>query len=166
MWSEPRVVTLKKLWAEGLSASQIAKELGGVTRNAVIGKVHRLGLPYRATPSRPAKRSIPRTRAHLAPRRFRKAVEIKPAPAPIPDTLGPIDPSLTTYGLNAFTCRYPFGDPSVEGFTYCGRTCEGPYCAHHRAVVYKPSSAAELKAAERFAGWLDRNPRMPSGFAL
>lgn len=50
-WTDERVETLKKMWAEGQSASQIAKELGGVTRNAVIGKVHRLGLSNRATSS-------------------------------------------------------------------------------------------------------------------
>ena len=43
-WTDERVELLKKLWADGLSASQIAAELGGITRNAVIGKVHRLGL--------------------------------------------------------------------------------------------------------------------------
>ncbi|MDG4648265.1 GcrA family cell cycle regulator [Roseibacterium sp. SDUM158017] len=47
-WTDERVETLKKMWSEGQSASQIAKELGGVTRNAVIGKVHRLGLSNRA----------------------------------------------------------------------------------------------------------------------
>ena len=47
-WTEERVELLKKLWADGLSASQIAAELGGITRNAVIGKVHRLGLSGRA----------------------------------------------------------------------------------------------------------------------
>src|SRR6516165_12541650 len=56
-WNDERVETLKKLWAEGFSASQIAAELGGVTRNAVIGKVHRLGLSGRAkSPSSPAPR--------------------------------------------------------------------------------------------------------------
>jgi len=57
-WTDERVETLKKMWGEGKSASQIAKELGGITRNAVIGKVHRLGLSNRATakkPSAPAK---------------------------------------------------------------------------------------------------------------
>ena len=49
-WTDERVETLKKMWAEGQSASQIAKELGGVTRNAVIGKVHRLGLSNRVGP--------------------------------------------------------------------------------------------------------------------
>ena len=71
-WSEERVALLRKLWAEGLSASQIAKQLGGVTRNAVIGKVHRLGLAGRATPSRPAKRPVrtarPRVMSPSAPR--------------------------------------------------------------------------------------------------
>ena len=47
-WTDERVETLKKLWTDGLSASQIAAELGGITRNAVIGKVHRLGLSGRA----------------------------------------------------------------------------------------------------------------------
>lgn len=54
-WSEERVEILKKLWLDGLSASQIAKQLGDVTRNAVIGKVHRLGLAGRASPSHPEK---------------------------------------------------------------------------------------------------------------
>src|SRR5205085_4411379 len=57
-WTDERIETLKKLWSEGLSASQIAAELGGVTRNAVIGKVHRLGLSGRAkTPSSAAPRA-------------------------------------------------------------------------------------------------------------
>ena len=50
MWTEERVELLRKLWAEGLSASQIAGRLGEVTRNAVIGKVHRLGLALRSSP--------------------------------------------------------------------------------------------------------------------
>src|SRR6202012_4301010 len=58
-WSDDRVSTLSKLWIDGLSASQIANQLGGVTRNAVIGKVHRLGLSGRA---KPAGSSIPRER--------------------------------------------------------------------------------------------------------
>src|SRR6266851_96252 len=59
-WTDERVEILKKLWLEGLSASQIAKQLGGVTRNAVIGKVHRLGLSGRAEPPRP-RRAAPKT---------------------------------------------------------------------------------------------------------
>jgi GcrA cell cycle regulator len=54
-WTDERVETLKRLWLDGVSASHIAKHLGGVTRNAVIGKVHRLGLSGRAAPSQPPK---------------------------------------------------------------------------------------------------------------
>src|SRR5437763_16438802 len=67
-WTDERVELLKKLWADGLSASQIAGELGGVTRNAVIGKVHRLNLSGRA---KPAGGGVPRThrpRVASAPR--------------------------------------------------------------------------------------------------
>ena len=67
-WTDERVETLKKLWMEGLSASQIAGELGeGVTRNAVIGKVHRLKLSARAKPTNSAPRARPAARP--APRR-------------------------------------------------------------------------------------------------
>lgn len=69
-WTDERVEILKKLWAEGLSASQIAGRLGGVTRNAVIGKVHRLGLSGRATTSR-MKTHRPRSRMGGAKRMVR-----------------------------------------------------------------------------------------------
>src|SRR5262245_3711660 len=65
-WTDERVETLKKLWTDGLSASQIAAELGGITRNAVIGKVHRLGLSGRAkSPSSTAPRPR-KARPHAA----------------------------------------------------------------------------------------------------
>src|SRR4029078_1262261 len=70
-WSDDRVEQLKTLWTEGLSASQIARARGGVTRNAVIGKVHRLGLAGRASPSRserprlPMAPKVPSVRTHV-----------------------------------------------------------------------------------------------------
>ncbi|ABG31299.1 GcrA cell cycle regulator [Roseobacter denitrificans] len=73
-WTDERVELLKKMWGEGQSASQIAKELGGVTRNAVIGKVHRLGLSNRATTGTKTE-----TKAKAAPK-----AEAKPKPAPKP----------------------------------------------------------------------------------
>src|SRR2546430_450563 len=70
-WTDERVETLKKLWPAGLSASQIAKQVGGVTRNAGIGQVHRLGLSGRATPSQPTRTACKAPRpprpAHSAP---------------------------------------------------------------------------------------------------
>ena len=100
-WTDERVETLKKMWAEGQSASQIAKELGGVTRNAVIGKVHRLGLsnrvaagedaaeaaPVAAAAAPPAPRAEPAARAEPAPRPTsveRPVAAERPAPAPAP----------------------------------------------------------------------------------
>lgn len=62
-WTDERVETLKKMWGEGQSASQIAKELGGVTRNAVIGKVHRLGLSNRATGGKTETKAAPKKAA-------------------------------------------------------------------------------------------------------
>lgn len=73
-WTDDRVEILKTMWMEGNSASQIAKELGGVTRNAVIGKVHRLGLSNRATPNKakpkvaPKAKAVPKTKAPSKPK--------------------------------------------------------------------------------------------------
>ncbi|MFD2740831.1 GcrA family cell cycle regulator [Sulfitobacter aestuarii] len=78
-WTDERVETLKKMWSEGQSASQIAKELGGVTRNAVIGKVHRLGLSNRTAPGAAAPK--PEPKAKPAPKV--EAAKPKPAPKPI-----------------------------------------------------------------------------------
>src|SRR5688500_652792 len=89
-WTEARVEILKKLWQDGLSASQIAKQLGGVTRNAVIGKVHRLGLSGRAAPSKPARptfkapRPAPRPSIPSAPRRVAQPLAVsRPTPEPV-----------------------------------------------------------------------------------
>ncbi|MCE8516099.1 GcrA cell cycle regulator [Ruegeria pomeroyi] len=81
-WTDERVELLKKMWGEGQSASQIAKELGGVTRNAVIGKVHRLGLSNRSSGAAPAstKAEAKEKPATAAPR-----AEAKPKPAPRPE---------------------------------------------------------------------------------
>jgi GcrA cell cycle regulator len=77
-WTDERVELLKKMWGEGQSASQIAKELGGVTRNAVIGKVHRLGLSNRATTTTAAPKA--EVKAKPAPKPEPKATP-KPSPA-------------------------------------------------------------------------------------
>ena len=148
-WTEDRVGTLKKLWLEGQSASQIAKQLGGgVTRNAVIGKVHRLGLSGRATPSQPARTTFRTTRprpaaaapqAPSAPRRI-EAAQPRPAaapavPAPMPDLPG----TATVMTLGAHMCKWPIGDPSSREFSFCGRRAsEGVYCVEHARVAYQP----------------------------
>lgn len=81
-WTDDRVEVLKKMWTEGQSASQIAKELGGVTRNAVIGKVHRLGLSNRAAPGAAAAKPEPMAKAAPAKSAAKKPKVEKPAPEP------------------------------------------------------------------------------------
>ena len=92
-WTDERVELLKKMWSEGQSASQIAKELGGVTRNAVIGKVHRLGLSNRATAAaKPEPKAKPAPKPESKPKAASKqtepvveqAEEPSAAPKPLP----------------------------------------------------------------------------------
>ncbi|MEP5155005.1 GcrA family cell cycle regulator [Planktotalea sp.] len=81
-WTDERVETLKKMWGEGQSASQIAKELGGVTRNAVIGKVHRLGLSNRATSGASKADAKPKApKAEAKPKAAPKTAEAAPKPS-------------------------------------------------------------------------------------
>ena len=220
-WTDERVETLKKMWAEGQSASQIAKELGGVTRNAVIGKVHRLGLsnrvgggaseeepevavapapaaaatPPRAEPAapkpavvaeaprpaperpapapeRPAVAPAAMSTAVVTPLPIRKAIIPAGQPLPPQPSANEISPEalasvrevekrakkLTLMELTERTCKWPIGDPSSDGFTFCGRRSEkeGPYCTEHARVAYQPqqkktgrSGASELARSLR-----------------
>ena len=86
-WTDERVETLKRMWGEGQSASQIAKELGGVTRNAVIGKVHRLGLSNRAGSGAASAPSKPAAKEKAAPKPLetKSAAPSKPKPAAKPE---------------------------------------------------------------------------------
>jgi len=162
-WTDERVELLKKLWQEGLSASQIAKQLGGVTRNAVIGKVHRLGLSGRAAPSKPARTVFKAPRparsaaAPAAPRRLVEPAQLAPAtPSParyVDETPG----TATVLTLGAHMCKWPIGDPALDNFTFCGRrTGEGPYCHEHAQVAYQPAQAKKKASAAELARSLRR----------
>src|SRR6202047_746290 len=152
-WSDDRVEQLKKLWEAGLSASQIAAELGNVTRNAVIGKVHRLGLSGRAkSPSssaprqrkaRPAQHmmrvSRPVSRGNTA---LAHAFEVELEPDPIAyDNVVPMSQRLSLLELNEATCHWPVGDPSSPEFFCAGGKALAslPYCAHHSRIAYQPT---------------------------
>ncbi|MFT6022169.1 MAG: GcrA cell cycle regulator [Ascidiaceihabitans sp.] len=103
-WTDDRVEVLKKMWGEGQSASQIAKELGGVTRNAVIGKVHRLGLSNRAGSAGAAK-------AEAKPKAAPKA-EAKPKPIMRTEpAVKPVDPNAPKPNLPARKQIIPAGQP-------------------------------------------------------
>ena len=94
-WTDERVETLKKMWAEGQSASQIAKELGGVTRNAVIGKVHRLGLSNRTTGT---EKDEPEVKAPVREEAAKPVEAAKPEPKPAaptpPRPAAPVNPTV------------------------------------------------------------------------
>lgn len=154
-WTDERVEVLKKLWLDGLSASQIAKQLGGVTRNAVIGKVHRLGLSGRAAPSQPSRPVFkpvrparPAAAAPQAPRRaaepVREVVAAQPSAPPPARIEQPGTATVLTLG--AHMCKWPIGDPSSDGFTFCGRRAsEGVYCVDHARVAYQPAVSGKKK---------------------
>jgi len=137
-WTDDRVEQLKNLWTEGLSASQIARVLGGVTRNAVIGKVHRLGLAGRATPTRSERPRLP-----LAPKVAARVYAPEP---PVVEE----DPVVLEDGnhanvltINDRMCRWPIGDPSETDFHFCGRKPKvgSPYCEAHARKAYQPQQA-------------------------
>jgi GcrA cell cycle regulator len=158
-WTDERVELLKKLWLEGLSASQIAKQLGGVTRNAVIGKVHRLGLSGRATPSQPSRPTFkaprpPRPMSAPSPRRL----EPRSAPMPAPVYFVEEPGSATVLTLGAHMCKWPIGDPSTDSFTFCGRRADadGPYCVNHARVAYQPQQPRKRSGATELARSLRR----------
>lgn len=155
-WTDERVETLKKLWIEGLSASQIATSLGEVTRNAVIGKIHRLGLSGRARTGvaqpvrkvkpqvaqpirrvvRPATASIGNAALQLEPA-YAMAVETAPQPMA---TVVPMNERVTIMMLTEQTCRWPMGDPGSEAFSFCGKRSDNgiPYCNAHARIAYQP----------------------------
>jgi GcrA cell cycle regulator len=163
-WTEERVETLKKLWAEGLSASQIAARLAqGVTRNAVIGKVHRLNLSGRAQqprstapraprkprePSHPGRStgmpSLPSAgntalKSYLRPETARRHVAL-PEPQPVRLVDLPKDGRVTILHLSDKTCKWPIGDPGHENFCFCGHgpRAGSPYCEYHAQLAYQP----------------------------
>lgn len=155
-WTEERIELLKKLWSEGLSASTIAAEMGGVTRNAVIGKVHRLGLSGRVKAAPTAAHRVKPTRSPSHPLRSNFFVRGNTALAadlsamedvvplaelqPASDVVVALSERVTIMDLRDQMCRWPLGDPGREDFRFCGAQSQSgcPYCTHHAAVAYQP----------------------------
>ena len=166
-WDDERVDCLKRLWCQGLSASQIAAQLGGVSRNAVIGKVHRLGL------SRPDKESLTEDvniffEHAVSDAANENLVSSPPEDPKSTDTTrdalqnysgflvstgheepAVVAPSVSLMELNARMCRWPLGDPASKQFRFCGQPVDHgtPYCADHGRVAYQPAS--EKKRLQR-----------------
>lgn len=164
-WTDERVEQLKKLWSEGLSASQIAAQLGGVSRNAVIGKVHRLKLSSRgratAAPARQKKasqgatitKSVTRTASatrhvttSIGATALQAQFDSEPVARhyirPVENVVVPISRRLHLVELTERTCKWPNGDPLSEEFHFCGNDSadSGPYCTYHSRVAFQPAS--------------------------
>lgn len=165
-WTDERIGILKKMWKEGKSAAEIAKTLGkGVTRNAVIGKAHRMGLSGRPSPIK--KQAAPKKgkAATPAPKKAAKAPrggkKEKAAPAPTRNSrnaappareveepvssgseIAPLNGGITLLDLTERMCKWPIGDPREPDFVFCGRGIRigTPYCPDHAAMAYQSSS--------------------------
>jgi GcrA cell cycle regulator len=143
-WTEERVSLLKQLWGEGKTAAEIAKELGeGVTRNAVIGKAHRLKLSSRLSPiqQNTKKQKSPEKAAPPAPRKALRNIPVH------------LGKQLKMEDLRDKMCRWPNGDPQSESFSFCGcASIEGsPYCDIHTSIAYQVTSRARELNAKDFA---------------
>lgn len=162
-WTDERVETLTKMWKDGRSAAEIAKELGGVTRNAVIGKAHRLGLSGRSSPIKKktkeeTKKAVKTATATKTTATAKKPTEKKKAAgekkgataaqqkiiaAAIKEAAAEVDRELAggvaLLDLTEKLCRWPIGDPQESDFHFCGLASMPnlPYCEEHAALAYQ-----------------------------
>lgn len=170
-WTEQRIQMLVELWGSGLSASEISRRLGGVTRNAVIGKVHRLKLSSRVSPinnrqPRQSMKSAGHRSVAAAPRqKMLRALPSVPSqqsqaraagviqrPSQMID-LDKVPPTaLSPLQATERHCRWPVGDPRSPDFKYCGCTpSEGlPYCFDHARVAYQGFSRSRRRDDETY----------------
>jgi len=122
VWTDERIEQLKDLWNQGLTTGEIGKRLG-VSKNAVVGKAHRLGLKGRPSPIK---------RAKAEPKKKETAV-------------------YSIIDLSPQTCRWPIGDPKLPGFHFCGKPVRPgkPYCAEHCEVAYVGSNKSKSDDARK-----------------
>jgi GcrA cell cycle regulator len=145
-WTEERIETLQALAEQGLTAGQIAERLGGVSRNAVIGKLNRLDRPGRkAAPVKPPLAPRPKPAAVV---RACAARPQAPTPATRPFVEAAEPPGAVRFlGLSGKMCRWPIGDPANDAFSFCGAHADGgSYCARHAVIAY-PRAAKASRAA-------------------
>lgn len=145
-WTDARVELLKKCWAGGLSASQTASEIGGITRNAVIGKACRMGL---IQPEKPPKLGTITRPPRAAKERFLRPPPqiVEPPPPELPPDESQFAMSIADIGM--YDCRYPLGDPHLPGFMFCGapKMDSSPYCyRHHRIAYQKPERRGPINS--------------------
>lgn len=157
-WTEERVSLLTKLWGEGHTAAEIAEKLGGVTRNAVIGKAHRLKLSNRVSPIQQNKK-VPQPKPANRNERVVKSVQkAKPTSKKVSEPVF-IDRSADEQRDNLYSlmdlkprmCRWPCGDPRDDAFGFCGdEAMPGlPYCREHAKVAYQAATRNRIFKEEK-----------------
>ena len=142
-WNPEKVEKLKELWSKGHTASQISEMLGNTTRNAVIGKAHRLNLEARApskhssSPGKTVNKFVKKTSQQMSRKsKFQSILLDKNFEAEKPTKLE---------DLTDTTCKWPIGHPDEESFYFCGRTPENefPYCKLHVLYAFQPKGQKE-----------------------
>jgi GcrA cell cycle regulator len=136
-WTTEAIDRLRALWAEGHSTAEIGRRMG-ITKNAVVGKAHRLSLPPRPSPIR---REAEGEATVAAPRLPRPVVVPRLAAPAVPAVARPTVPVAVRpfpRVIAARTCCWPIGEPGTSGFRFCTAeaTSGKPYCPEHAAVAY------------------------------
>ena len=143
-WTPDRIKTLMGLWEEGLPTSEIGRRLG-VTKNAVVGKVHRLGLKKRQSPIRQSTSTSaqPKKAKVVAPR---SSAEASDSPV-VRKVVRPTGEVVRLEELTSSMCCWPEGEPGTEDFHFCGlpSVAEKPYCEDHCARAYVKVSKDKKK---------------------
>lgn len=150
IWTDEAVEELKKMWDKGMTTGQIAKVLN-VTKNSIIGKVHRLCLTARPSPIKKSsgksvekKASKPQKaeKVEKATKTSNKVVKEAPISPISENTKTPVsiveETNIPLVKLDNHTCRWPMGDPKDEDFCFCGKRIRTgqTYCEEHAAVAY------------------------------
>jgi len=143
-WTPAKEEKLKELWKKGHSASQIASMLGDTTRNAVIGKAHRLNLEARAKSKKLTSKSIEQKKINpeIKTERLGRKARFK---ALLLDKSFEQENPKKLEELTDDTCRWPIGHPYEENFYFCGRKPmeKFPYCKLHVLYAFQPKNAKE-----------------------
>lgn len=155
-WTDDRVELLRKLWGEGHTAAEIAKKLGNVTRNAVIGKAHRLKLPSRVSPIQSNKaKKVKAANTNIKVVKPVDTKEKKTRETKLPPTVSahdkPTGPLIPLNELKAGGCRWPSGDPRHDDFGFCGeKSMTGlPYCMDHAQLAYQAATRNRILKATK-----------------
>ena len=143
-WDEKKVAKLKELWGKGNTASQIAEIIGGISRNAVIGKAHRLNLSAKIKTRTPINNQNLRSNNEGVKSSSNKIRRSKFKSLLIEKDFEPENPKQLEE-LNENLCKWPIGHPNEESFYFCGRSSlkDFSYCKLHLLYAYQPKGKKE-----------------------